>query len=328
MRRREFISLLGGAAAVWPLKARAQQGERAQHVGMLVNGSEADAEVAARVATFRKALQDLGWIPGTNMRVDARFGGNDDDLREKAKELVELAPGVILASSSVAVAALQGATQSVPIVFVAVVDPVGSGFVSNLARPGGNATGFTNFEYGLSGKWLELLKEISPSITRAAVFRDAASPAEVGMLAALQSAAPPFGVELSTIGMRDAGEIEHEIVAFARASNGGLIVLGSALANIHRDLIIQLGAQHRLPAVYPDRIFVNNGGLISYGPDRTDQFRRAATYVDRILKGERPADLPVQAPTKYELVVNIKTAKAQGLTIPPAVLARADDVIE
>jgi putative ABC transport system substrate-binding protein len=262
------------------------------------------------------------------MRVDARFGGNDDDLREKAKELVELAPGVILASSSVAVAALQGATQSVPIVFVAVVDPVGSGFVSNLARPGGNATGFTNFEYGLSGKWLELLKEISPSITRAAVLRDAASPAEVGMLAALQSAAPPFGVELSTIGMRDAGEIEHEIVAFARASNAGLIVLGSALANTHRDLIIQLGAQHRLPAVYPDRIFVNNGGLISYGPDRTDQFRRAATYVDRILKGERPADLPVQAPTKYELVVNIKTAKAQGLTIPPAVLARADDVIE
>jgi putative ABC transport system substrate-binding protein len=295
---------------------------------MLVNGSEADAEVAARVATFRKALQDLGWIPGTNMRVDARFGGNDDDLREKAKELVELAPGVILASSSVSVAALQGATQSVPIVFVAVVDPVGSGFVSNLARPGGNATGFTNFEYGLSGKWLELLKEISPSITRAAVLRDAASPAEVGMLAALQSAAPPFGVELSTIGMRDAGEIEHEIVAFARASNAGLIVLGSALANTHRDLIIQLGAQHRLPAVYPDRIFVNNGGLISYGPDRTDQFRRAATYVDRILKGERPADLPVQAPTKYELVVNIKTAKAQGLTIPPAVLARADDVIE
>src|SRR5262245_59130462 len=206
MRRRKFIGLLGGAIA-WPLVARAQQGERVQQVGMLVNGSEADTEVAARVATFKKALQDLGWFPGTNMRVDARFGGNDDDLREKAKELVELAPGVILASSSVAAAALQGATQSVPIVFVAVVDPVGSGFVSNLARPGGNATGFTNFEYGLSGKWLELLKEISPTITRPAVLRDAASPAEVGMLAALQSAAPPFGVELSTIGMRDAGEI-------------------------------------------------------------------------------------------------------------------------
>jgi putative tryptophan/tyrosine transport system substrate-binding protein len=325
MRRRKFISLLGGAIA-WPIVARAQQGER--RIGMLVNGSEADAEVAARVATFRKALQDFGWVPGTNLRVDARFGGNDDDLHRKARELVELAPDVILASSSVAVAALQRASRSVPIVFVAVVDPVGSGFVANLARPGGNATGFTNFEYGLSGKWLELLKEISPAVRRAAVLRDAASPGEIGMLAALQSAAPSFGMELSTIGMRDAGEIEHETIAFARAPNGGLIVLGSALANTHRDLIILLTDQHRLPAVYPDRIFVANGGLISYGPDRTDQFRRAASYVDRILKGERPADLPVQAPTKYELVVNIKTAKAQSLAIPLAVLARADDVIE
>jgi len=295
---------------------------------MLVNGLEADAEVAARVATFRRVLQDFGWVPGTNLRVDARFGDNDVALRGKAKELVELAPDVILASSSVAVAALLRASRSVPIVFVAVVDPVGSGFVANLARPGGNATGFTNFEYGLSGKWLELLKEISPAIRRAGVLRDAASPGEIGMLAALQSAAPSFGVELSTIGMRDAAEIEHETIAFARAPNGGLIVLGSALANTHRDLIILLTDQHRLPAVYPDRIFVANGGLISYGPDRTDQFRRAASYVDRILRGERPGDLPVQAPTKYELVVNIKTAKTQGLAIPPAVLARADDVIE
>jgi putative ABC transport system substrate-binding protein len=241
----------------------------------------------------------LGWAIGRNLRIDTRWAeGDTDRFRGYAAELVGLAPDVILASSSVAVAALQRATRSAPIVFVAVVDPVGSGFVASLARPGGNTTGFTNFEYGLSGKWLELLKEIAPGTTRAAVLRDAASPAEIGMLAALQSAAPSFGVDLSPIGMRDAGEIEREITAFARGSNGGLIVLGSALANTHRKLIIVLTAQHRLPAVYPDRIFVTSGGLISYGPDRTDQFRRAAAYVDRILKGEKPADLPVQAPTE------------------------------
>ena len=328
MQRREFITLLGGAVAL-PLAARAQDSERMRRLGVLMPGTADDAEYQARMAAFLQGLQQLGWSDGRNVRIDIRYAAGDANLiRKYAAELIALAPDVILASSSVAVVALQQATRSAPIVFVAVVDPVGSGFVASLARPGGNTTGFTNFEYGLSGKWLELLKEIAPGMTRAAVLRDAASPAEIGMLAALQSAAPSFGVDLSPIGMRDAGEIEREITAFTRGSNGGLIVLGSALANTHRELIIVLTAQRRLPAVYPDRIFVTSGGLISYGPDRTDQIRRAAAYVDRILKGEKPADLPVQAPTKYELAVNLKTAKAIGLTIPQAVLARADEVIE
>jgi putative ABC transport system substrate-binding protein len=328
MQRREFITLLGGAVAL-PLAARAQDSERMRRIGVLMPGTADDAEYQARMAAFLQGLQQLGWSDGRNVRIDIRYAAGDANLiRKYAAELIALAPDVILASSSVAVVALQQATRSAPIVFVAVVDPVGSGFVASLARPGGNTTGFTNFEYGLSGKWLELLKEIAPGMTRAAVLRDAASPAEIGMLAALQSAAPSFGVDLSPIGMRDAGEIEREITAFTRGSNGGLIVLGSALANTHRELIIVLTAQRRLPAVYPDRIFVTSGGLISYGPDRTDQIRRAAAYVDRILKGEKPADLPVQAPTKYELAVNLKTAKAIGLTIPQAVLARADEVIE
>ena len=328
MQRREFITLLGGAVAL-PLAARARDSERMRRIGVLMPGTADDAEYQARMAAFLQGLQQLGWSDGRNVRIDIRYAAGDANLiRKYAAELIALAPDVILASSSVAVVALQQATRSAPIVFVAVVDPVGSGFVASLARPGGNTTGFTNFEYGLSGKWLELLKEIAPGMTRAAVLRDAASPAEIGMLAALQSAAPSFGVDLSPIGMRDAGEIEREITAFTRGSNGGLIVLGSALANTHRELIIVLTAQRRLPAVYPDRIFVTSGGLISYGPDRTDQIRRAAAYVDRILKGEKPADLPVQAPTKYELAVNLKTAKAIGLTIPQAVLARADEVIE
>jgi ABC-type uncharacterized transport system substrate-binding protein len=328
MQRREFITLLGGAVAL-PLAARAQDSERMRRIGVLMPGTADDAEYQARMAAFLQGLQQLGWSDGRNVRIDIRYAAGDANLiRKYAAELIALAPDVILASSSVAVVALQQATRSAPIVFVAVVDPVGSGFVASLARPGGNTTGFTNFEYGLSGKWLELLKEIAPGMTRAAVLRDAASPAEIGMLAALQSAAPSFGVDLSPIGMRDAGEIEREITAFTRGSNGGLIVLGSALANTHRELIIVLTGQRRLPAVYPDRIFVTSGGLISYGPDRTDQIRRAAAYVDRILKGEKPADLPVQAPTKYELAVNLKTAKAIGLTIPQAVLARADEVIE
>jgi ABC-type uncharacterized transport system substrate-binding protein len=328
MQRREFITLLGGAVAL-PLAARAQDSERMRRIGVLMPGTADDAEYQARMAAFLQGLQQLGWSDGRNVRIDIRYAAGDANLiRKYAAELIALAPDVILASSSVAVVALQQATRSAPIVFVAVVDPVGSGFVASLARPGGNTTGFTNFEYGLSGKWLELLKEIAPGMTRAAVLRDAASPAEIGMLAALQSAAPSFGVDLSPIGMRDAGEIEREITAFTRGSNGGLIVLGSALANTHRELIIVLTAQRRLPAVYPDRIFVTSGGLISYGPDRTDQIRRAAAYVDRILKGEKPAELPVQAPTKYELAVNLKTAKAIGLTIPQAVLARADEVIE
>jgi putative tryptophan/tyrosine transport system substrate-binding protein len=324
MQRREFITLLGGAVAL-PLAARAQDSERMRRIGVLMPGTADDAEYQARMAAFLQGLQQLGWSDGRNVRIDIRYAAGDANLiRKYAAELIALAPDVILASSSVAVAALQQATRSAPIVFVAVVDPVGSGFVASLARPGGNTTGFTNFEYGLSGKWLELLKEIAPGMTRAAVLRDAASPAEIGMLAALQSAAPSFGVDLSPIGMRDAGEI----TAFARGSNGGLIVLGSALANTHRTLIIVLTAQHRLPAVYPDRIFVTSGGLISYGPDRTDQFRRAATYVDRILKGEKPADLPVQAPTKFEMAINIKTAKPLGITVPASLLARADEVIE
>ena len=329
MRRRQFITILGGAAVVWPLVVRAQQPERMRRIGVLLPATADDSEYQARVGALLQELALLGWAIGRNLRIDTRWAeGDTDRFRGYAAELVGLAPDVILASSSVAVVALQQATRSEPIVFVAVVDPVGSGFVASLARPGGNTTGFTNFEYGLSGKWLELLKEIAPGMTRAAVLRDAASPAEIGMLAALQSAAPSFGVDLSPIRMRDAGEIEREITAFARGSNGCLIVLGSALANTHRKLIIVLTAQYRLPAVYPDRIFVTSGGLISYGPDRTDQFRRAAAYVDRILKGEKPSRLSVQAPTKFEMAINIRTAKPLGITVPASLLARADEVIE
>jgi putative tryptophan/tyrosine transport system substrate-binding protein len=328
VKRREFMSLLGGAA-VLPLAARAQQPERMRRVGVLLPAAADDPEYQARVGALLQELGLLGWAIGRNARIDTRWAeGDADRFRRYSAELVALAPDVILASSSLAVAALQQATRTAPIVFVAVVDPVGSGFVASLAHPGGNTTGFMNFEYGLSGKWLELFKEIAPPMTRAAVLRDAASPAEIGMFAAIQSAAPSLGVQLSPFGMRDAGEIERDITAFARGSNGGLIVLGSTLANTHRELIIMLAARHRLPAVYTDRVFVTGGGLISYGPDRIDQFRRAAGYVDRILKGEKPADLPVQAPTKYELVINLKTAKALGLDVPTTVLARADEVIE
>ena len=313
MKRRAFITLLGGAAA-WPLAARAQQGERVRRVGVLLPATANDSEYQARVGVFLQELALSGWTIGRNARIDTRWAAGDTELfRQYAGELLALAPDVILASSSVAVAALQQASRTTPIVFVAVVDPVGSGFVPSLAHPGGNTTGFTNFEYGLSGKWLELLKEIAPLTTRAAVLRDPASPAEIGMFATIQTAAPSFGVELSPVGMSDAREIELAITEFARGSNGGLIVLGSSLANIHRELIVLLAARHRLPAVYPDRVFVPGGGLSSYGPDRVDQYRRAASYVDRILKGEKPADLPVQAPTKYELVINLKTAKALGL---------------
>jgi putative ABC transport system substrate-binding protein len=328
MRRREFITLLGGAAA-WPLGAQAQQRGAMRRVGVLMNVAADDPESTARIAAFLKELQQLGWSDGRNLQMDTRWAvGDVDRFRQYAAELVALAPDVVLASSSLAVAALQKVTGTVPIVFVGVVDPVGAGFVDSLAHPGGNTTGFTNFEYGLSGKWLELLKEIVPPVKRVAVLRDPASPAESGMFTAIQSAAPSFGVVLSPFGMRDAGEIESAVTTFARDPNGGLIVLGSSLANIHRELIITLAARHRLPAVYSDRIFVTSGGLISYGPNRIDQFQRGAAYVDRILKGERPIDLPVQAPTKYETVINLKTAKALGLTFPSAVLARADDAIE
>jgi putative ABC transport system substrate-binding protein len=329
MRRREFITLLGGAAVAWPDVARAQQGERMRRIGALMNSAADDQEGQARIAAFLQALQQLGWTDGRNVRTETRWAGSDAErLRRDAAELVALAPDVILASASPSVAALQQASRSVSIVFANVIDPVGAGFVANLARPGGNATGFLAYEYGLSGKWLELLKEISPRVTRAAVLRDPALAAGIGQLAAIQSVAPSFGVELTPLDVRDAGEIEHAIDAFARAPNGGLIVTASTLATTHRKLIIMLAARNRLSTVYPFRFFVAGGGLISYGQDSIDAYKRAASYIDRILKGEKPADLPVQAPTKYELAINLKTAKALGLDIPATVLARADEVIE
>jgi ABC-type uncharacterized transport system substrate-binding protein len=287
-----------------------------------------DPEGQARLAAFAQALKQLGWNEGRNLRIDTRWA-TADDIRRHAGELVALAPDILVAGTGTAtVAPLLQATRSVPIVFVSVIDPVGAGFVASLAQPGGNATGFTIFEYGMSGKWLELLKQLAPSMTRAAVLRDPAVASGIGQFAAVQAVAPSLGVELSPVDLRDAGDIERAVAAFARGVNGGLIVTGSGLAFAHQDLIISLANRHRLPAVYWNRRFVTRGGLISYGPDTIDPFRRAADYVDRILKGEKPADLPVQAPTKYELVINLKTAKGMGLEIPPMLLARADEVIE
>jgi putative ABC transport system substrate-binding protein len=329
MRRREFITLLGGAAAAWPLAARAQQPEPMRRIGVLTNLSAGDAEDQARNAAFLQALQELGWTVGRNVRIDYRWTGGDRDRnRNDAAELVALAPDVILATGNPALAPLQEATRTVPIVFVQMTDPVAAGAVESLARPGGNATGFTTMEYGASGKWLELLKQIAPSVTRVAVLRDQATASGIGQLAAIQSVAPSFGVELRPIGVRDAGEIERAVAAFARDLNGGLIVTLSGGAIVHRELIITLAARYRLPAVYGQHIFVTGGGLISYGHDTIDPYRRAAGYVDRILKGDKPADLPVQAPTKFELVINLKAAKAIGLTVPPSLLARANEVIE
>jgi putative ABC transport system substrate-binding protein len=329
MQRREFITLLGGTAAAWPLAGHAQQGERVRRVGVLMPIAADDPEGQTRIAAFQQGLQQLGWTDGRNVRIETRWSrGNADDIRKYAAELATLSPDVILATGSNTMGPLLQATRAVPIVFVTVPDPVGAGFVDSLARPGGNATGFTAFEYGLSGKWLELLKEIAPGVTRAAVIRDPAITAGIGQFAAIQSVAPSIGVEVSPVNVRDAGEIERAITAFARSLNGGLIVTGSALAVVHRDLIVMLAARHKLPAVYWDRLLVTAGGLISYGPDIIDQYRRAAAYVDRILKGEKPSDMPVQAPTKYELIINLKTAKALGLTVSPTLLARADEVIE
>jgi len=328
VKRRAFISLLGGAAA-WPLAARAQQSERVRRVGVLMNLTADDDDASPRVTALAQGLQQLGWTAGRNVRIDYRWGAVDADRsRRYATELLALAPDVILASSSPAVAALQQATPTVPIVFVNIIDPVGAGFVDSLAQPGGNATGFISYEYGLSAKLLELLREIAPELKRVAVLRDPAIATGIGQLAGIQAAAPSFGVEVRPVGVRDADEIERAVTAFARSSNGGLIVTGSPLTALHRKLIIALVARHRLPAVYPFRYYPTSGGLISYGPDTTDPFRRAAGYVDRILKGEKPNDLPVQAPTKYELVINLKTAKALGLEVPPTLLARADEVIE
>jgi putative ABC transport system substrate-binding protein len=328
MRRREFIAVLGGTAA-WPIVAGAQQGERVRRIGLLMSMTADDAEGKARVAAFVQGLQQLGWIIGRNVQLDTRWAGGDADrMRGYAAELLALAPDVILTTGAVGVAALQRVTRTVPIVFGSVIDPVGAGFVESLARPGGNITGFTMFEYGISGKWLDLLKQIAPSVTRAAVLRDPTIAAGSGQLGALQGAAPSFGMELRPIDVHDAAEIERSVAAFARTANGGLIVTGSVLALIHRDLIVTLAAKLRLPAIYTQRVFVTEGGLISYGPNRADGFRQAASYVDRILNGEKPADLPVQAPTKYELVINMKTARVLGLDVPSTLLATADEVIE
>ena len=329
MKRRDFITLLGGAALTWPLAARAQQPERTRRIGVLQSLAADDPEGQARLAAFAQGLQQAGWTIGRNVQIDTRWAAGDAErFRRYAAELVALAPDVILAVGAAAVGPLQQATRTVPIVFVNTSDPVGAGFVESLARPGGNATGFLLYEYGTSGKWLELLKEIAPRVTRVAVLRDSALAAGTGQLGAIQAVAPSFGVELRPVDVRDAPEIERAVAAFARASDGGLIVTGSTLALVHRDLIVTLAAQHKLPAVYFQRVFVTSGGLISYAPDQIDQFRRAGGYVDRILNGEKPADLPVQAPTKLELVINLKTAKALGLVVPPTLLARADEVIE
>jgi putative ABC transport system substrate-binding protein len=329
MQRREFILALGEAAAVWPLAARAQQPERVRRIGILLPAAANDAEFQIWVGAFLQALAQLGWTDGRNVRIDIRWATtNAADIRRHAAELAALAPDVILASGTSTVGPMLQATRAVPIVFPTVVDPVGAGFVDSLARPGGNATGFLLFEYSISGKWLELLKQIAPGVTRVGVLRDPATPTGIGQFGVIQAVAPSLRVEVSPLNVRDAGEIERGVAAFVRSSNGGLILTGGNRAILHRDLIITLAARYKLPAVYADRFFVAAGGLISYGPDRIDQYRQAAGYVDRILKGEKPADLPVQAPTKYETVINLKTAKALGLTVPQSVLARADEVIE
>jgi putative ABC transport system substrate-binding protein len=325
--RRDFIRLLGGAAAAWPLAAGAQQGERMRRIGVLHNFAADDPLGQARNGVFLQGLQQAGWTIGRNVQIETRWAAGDADrLRTYAAELVTLAPDVILGTGNAGAAPLLQATRTVPIVFVIVPDPVGAGFVDSLARPGGNATGFTSFEYGLSAKWLELLKEVAPSVTRAGVLRDPALASGPAQFAAIQSMAPSLGMEVSPVNVREPAEIERAIAAFAR--NSGLIVTGSALVAVHRHRIIALAARHKLPAIYPERAYIHDGGLISYGPDFLEHYRRAAAYVDRILKGEKPADLPVQAPTKYETVLNLKTAKALGLDIPATVLARADEVIE
>jgi putative tryptophan/tyrosine transport system substrate-binding protein len=328
VRRRKFIALAGGAVA-WSTAARAQQQERVRRIGVLMTGAADDPVYQARLAAFQQSLQKLGWTDGRNVQINTRWTeGDAERARKYVGELIALAPDVILAPGSAGVGPLLQATRAVPIVFVHVPDPVGAGFVDSLARPGGNTTGLTAFEYSLSGKWLELLKEIAPGVTRAAVLRDPAITSGIGQFAVIQALSPSLGMEVTLVNVRDADEIERGIAAFARAPNGGLIVTGSALAQVHRDLIITLAARYKLPAVYFEHLFATAGGLISYGPSLVDQFRRAAGYVDRILKGEKPADLPVQAPTKYELAINLKTARALGLEVPPTLLARADEVIE
>src|SRR6516164_2309627 len=329
LHRRKFVTLLGGAAATWPLTARAQQRERMRRIGVLLPATADDSRFQTFLGAFLQAEALLGWAIGRNVQIDTRWAtANVAEIRRHAAELVALAPDVILAHGDSTVGPMLQATRTVPVVFPVVTDPVGAGYVDSLARPGGNATGFLSFEYSISGKWLELLKEIVPGATRVAVLRDSVQGSSTSQFAVIQAAAPSFRMEVNPINMRDTGEIERAIAAFARSPNGGLIVTASGAANIHRDLIVTLAARYKLPAVYYERFFAAGGGLISYGPDYIDQYRLAAGYVDRILKGEKPADLPVQAPTKYETVINLKTAKALGLEIPQTVLARADEVIE
>jgi putative ABC transport system substrate-binding protein len=327
--RRQFIGALGGASFVWPIATRAQQPDKLRRIGVLIGAGADDPAARAFYAAFLQGLQELGWIDGRNIRIEVRWtAGNAADTRKYAAELVALTPDVILAVGSVIAEPLLQATRSVPIVFTIVADPVGSGLVDSLAHPGGNATGFMQFEYSLCGKWLELLKEVAPDVTRAAVLRDSADTSGIGQLAVIQSVAPSVGVDVSPVNMGDATEFERAVTAFASSRNGGLIIPASGLAVVRRNLIITLAARHKLPAVYYERHYVDAGGLISYGANFLDEYRRAAVYVDRILKGEKPSDLPVQAPTKYELVVNLKTAKGLGFTFPQSILARADDVIE
>jgi len=329
MRRRAFITLLGGAAAVWPLAARAQQGAQMRRIGVLMAFAESDSEAQANLTAFRQAFQMLGWTDSRNVRIDYRWGGADPQrIRADAIELVGLKPDVILASSPLVLQPLQQETRSIPIVFVQITDPVGSGFVSSLAHPGGNITGFTTGEFSMYGKSLEVLKEIAPQVTRVAVILNPEQIPQAWMWRAIEAVAPSFRVQLTAAGVHDSAEIERAIDTFARESNGGLIVLPNVPTIAHRDLIVRLAARHRLPAVYSDRHFVSGGGLIAYGNDRADQYRQAASYVDRILRGERPGDLPIQQPTKFELVINLKTAKALGLDVPPTLLARADEMIE
>jgi putative tryptophan/tyrosine transport system substrate-binding protein len=327
MRRREFIALLGGAAAGWPMAASAQQ-PGIRRIGVLVNLSSDNPEAQARIGAFLQGLQEFGWSIGRNVRIEYRWASNLNNLPRYAAELVALAPDVVLANANPSVDALQKVSRTMPIVFVATTDPVGSGLVESLARPGGNATGFMSYEFSIAGKWLELLKQIAPGVTRVAVLRDATLAVAMSLFAAMQAVAPSLGVEIIPVNMRNAGEIEQSVKTFARSPNGGLIPVSSATAVRHRELILTLAARHKLPAVYWERFFVVAGGLMSYGPDLVEQFQQAAGYVDRILKGEKPADLPVQTPTKFQLVINLKTARSLGLDVPPTLLARADEVIE
>jgi putative tryptophan/tyrosine transport system substrate-binding protein len=329
MRRREFITLLAGAAAAWPLAAGAQQDERVRRIGVLLPAAADDPEWQVRVGAFLQALALLGWTIGRNVRIDTRWATtNAGEIRRHAAELAALVPDVILAGGTTPAGPLLQATRAVPIVFTLGVDPVGAGFVDSLARPGGNATGFMSYEFSIAGKWLELLKQIAPGVARVAVLRDATLAVAMSLFAAMQAVAPSLGVEVIPVNMRNAGEIEQSVETFARSPNGGLIAVGSAAVVRHRELILTLAARHKLPAVYWERFFVAAGGLMSYGPDLVEQFRQAAGYVDRILKGEKPSDLPVQAPTKFQLAINLKTARSLGLDVPPMLLARADEVIE